>query len=93
MTKNQRLAAWQRRLREQPVVILVEVRVTGEVDWEIVRAYESEEAARIEIEWQAAHRCHARMVKMPIHSLRLSRERWLGEWAEPEPGSPARREP
>lgn len=73
---------WQRRFRAGPsvwAVFYLNTQEDGGSD-ELVDLYESEEAARIHLDW--AHRTEGRRArrftvrKMNIHTMDLARERW-----------------
>lgn len=64
---------WQREFNSAPKVY-----VTMNADGDISNLYESREAAQLEVNWRRnrGRLLRVRVEAMPIHTLKLSRERW-----------------
>lgn len=67
------IAEWQRRFFAQPKVWM-----TVDSEGTPVNIYDSEEAANVEMEWRRQHKERGyRVVYQFVHSLELSKDRWL----------------
>lgn len=73
LTENERIAAWQRELNNQPKVYIITD------DDIVVSVYDSKEAAEIEMEWRLARKMRGfHLYTHHVQNLALSRERWQG---------------
>jgi len=66
---------WQNKFRSQPEIFYTSYKFEGQ--WEDSgNFYDSKEAAEIEVEWATARGDKCRVMSSPIHTLKLSTERW-----------------